>query len=206
MRRVLDAGCGSRRPVARDPDLFVVGLDISKEALTQNAGLDERILGDLQDYPLPPESFEEILCQDVLEHLPEPERALSNLAQALAPGGMLTIGVPNLLSLKGLVTKLAPFWFHRWVYRRLFHSEYEPAPTYFRWTIRPGSLRSAARRHGLAIERSFVYSASLPHLSWLGWRSEYRLVLDKPPATTSTPSAARPNQGKREPLPRVPVK
>lgn len=41
------------------------------------------------------ESFDVILCADILEHLKEPERLLAKLPAALAPGGRLVASLPN---------------------------------------------------------------------------------------------------------------
>jgi hypothetical protein len=44
----------------------------------------------------------------VIEHLPEPTKALDRLIAALNLGGGLVLAFPNLWSLKGLVTKFTP--------------------------------------------------------------------------------------------------
>src|SRR5439155_1728066 len=80
--------------------------------------VDEKILGDIQTYPLP-NDLDAVVCWDVLEHLPEPDRALRNFFQAVKPGGVIVVKSPNTRSLKALVTKLTPLRFHTWYYRRL---------------------------------------------------------------------------------------
>jgi SAM-dependent methyltransferase len=165
--RVLDAGCGGGRSVLElPPNAHVVGMDTSAVALERNELIDEAIVGDLQRYPLDPDSFDEVVCWDVLEHLPEPEQAFANFARALKPGGRLTIGVPNLLSAKGLVTKFTPLRFHTWIYRFVFRSfshtgedGYGPWKTYLRWSIRPRGLAQLAERHQLEIVTNEVYGA-----------------------------------------------
>ena len=47
----------------------MVGLDISPSALDRNRLLDDRIVGDLETYPLPRKAFDVVVCWDVLEHL-----------------------------------------------------------------------------------------------------------------------------------------
>ena len=165
-RRALDAGCGSERSyVDFGPDAYVVGIDISETELTLNEGLDERIVGDIQTYPLPAESFDEIACWDVLEHLPNPRQALVNLRNALKPGGKLTIGIPNLLSPKGMLTKFTPHWFHVWVYRRIFGFEaagtpgYGPYRTYLRWVLAPRRLVGFMQEQGLIVEEVTLYDS-----------------------------------------------
>ncbi len=50
----------------------------------------------LEEAVLPERSFHLITLWDVLEHLPDPPGALVRLAHALAPSGLLVLGVPNL--------------------------------------------------------------------------------------------------------------
>lgn len=47
-------------------------------------------------------SYDFVLCEQVLEHLPTPERAIQNLASLLKPGGILHISVPGVNNTHGL--------------------------------------------------------------------------------------------------------
>jgi SAM-dependent methyltransferase len=162
VRTVLDAGCGYSLPVRLPRDVRIVGLDSSAEALSKNEHIDEAIVGDVETYPLAGDGFDVVVCWTVLEHLANPRAALSNFAFALRPGGLLIVGIPNLWSLKGLVTKLTPHSFHVWVYRRIWGVKeagqpgVAPFPTYLRRDIAPGRLAQSARRLGL--ER--IYAAN----------------------------------------------
>lgn len=49
--------------------------------------------------------------------MPRPVAALDNLAKAPTPGAVLVLGGPNLYSLKGIISGITPYWFHRLVYR-----------------------------------------------------------------------------------------
>jgi SAM-dependent methyltransferase len=168
--RVLDAGCGFRLPIDLPDGAYVVGIDVSADALARNDQLDEAIVGDLQDYPLPAEDFDVVVCWWVLEHLRRPDRAIANMARALRPGGLLIVAVPRLWSLKGLVTKLTPHRFHVWAYRRLLRFEHAGEPgagpfrTYLRRDIEPRRLESSARANGLEriFARTFGDAPSLP--------------------------------------------
>lgn len=134
---------------------FVVGIDISPEQLEKNTDVDEAILGDIETYPLEPNSFDGVVCWDTVEHLNRPERAIANFAQALKPGGLLVIATTNPFSLKGLLTKFTPHAFHVWVYRRLFGDPnagkpgYAPFPTTLRRSIAPGAMKRLAAEHGM---------------------------------------------------------
>jgi SAM-dependent methyltransferase len=182
-QQVLDAGCGYNLPLALPTGTRLVGLDISPEALAKHDRLDDAILGDLETYPLPAAEYDLILCWTVLEHLRHPRAAVENLARALKPGGLLVIRVPNVWSLKGLVTKLTPYRFHVWVYRRLFgypdagKPGFAPFPTYLRPEIAPRRLEEVGRASDL--ERIFAANYQtlneLPRALRVIWSAATRL-------------------------------
>ena len=117
--RIYEAGGGSFAivplPLLDNPTVVVV--DIDETQLQNNKYANTRILGDIQTYEFPPNSFDLIVCNNVIEHLPEVDQAIMRFQHALAPGGLLFIGAPNPQSLFGMVTKYSPHWFHVWFYR-----------------------------------------------------------------------------------------
>jgi SAM-dependent methyltransferase len=165
--RVLEAGAGSRSHIRVGENAFIVGIDISQEQLDKNTKLDEKILGDLETYPLPPSSFDVIFCWDVVEHLKHPEKALQNFVNTIAPGGLIILGAPVVTSLKGTITKYTPHWFHVAVYRYLLGAKtagkpgYGPFPTYLRYSIAPTSLERFARQNNLTVEYLVVYEEQM---------------------------------------------
>jgi len=156
--RVLDAGCGSSSYVRAPEAAHRVGIDISEEQLRKNTFVDEKILGDIQVYELPSASFDVIICWWVLEHLREPTKVLSRFRDALRENGIMILAVPNVLSMKGLATKLTPFWFHVWIYRALYGDKMAGAPghppfrTWLRFSISPGATSRFAHKSGLSVE------------------------------------------------------
>lgn len=152
---ILEAGCGSVSHLRFPPQSVLVGIDISPEQLERNNFVHEKILGDVQSYPLPNARFDVIVCWEVIEHLPYPEKAIANFAQALKPNGLLVIAAPNPLSLKGLVTKLSPHWLHVAIYRYIFRDPHAGEPgrapfkTFLRLATAPKRLQQLARRHQL---------------------------------------------------------
>jgi SAM-dependent methyltransferase len=54
------------------------------------------VVGDLRDgYPeLPSDSYDVVVCEQVLEHLDELDAALATLLRLVKPGGRLVIGIP----------------------------------------------------------------------------------------------------------------
>lgn len=162
--QVLEAGCGSASHVRVPSGAHVVGIDISPEQLAANDTVQERILGDIQSYPLPQRRFDLIVCWDVLEHLERPLDALERFADAAHEGGLILIKVPNVLSLKGVATKYTPHAVHRWVYRRTMpFVEGDPFPTFLRLAMSPRSLESFARRRGLDVAYKAFWEAWLQH-------------------------------------------
>ena len=85
--RVLDVGCGSKKHPG------AVGLDISGDT-------DADIVHDLDvfPYPVPDASFDEVLMQDVIEHVAEPIRVIGELHRTLRPGGRLQLRTPHFSS------------------------------------------------------------------------------------------------------------
>jgi SAM-dependent methyltransferase len=175
--RVLDAGCGYTLPTELPPHARLVGLDISPEALAKHERLDEAIVGDIETYPVPDDEFDVILCWTVLEHLEHPRSAFENLARAVKPGGLLVIGVPNVWSLKGIVTHLTPYRFHVWLYRHLLGQPeagtpgFGPYPTHLRRDISPRALGELGRASNLDCVYAVSYRTptGLPRALDLAW-------------------------------------
>jgi SAM-dependent methyltransferase len=85
--RVLDLGCGSKKfPGA-------VGVDLS-------ADTDADIVCDLDAYPYPIEdaAFDQILMQDVIEHIAEPYRLMAELHRIARPGARIHLRTPHFSS------------------------------------------------------------------------------------------------------------
>jgi SAM-dependent methyltransferase len=175
--KVLDAGCGFTLPTDLPHHAHLVGLDISPEALAKHERLDDAIVGDVETYPLPGDEFDVILCWTVLEHLEHPRVAFENLARAVKPGGLLVIGVPNVWSLKGIVTRLTPHRFHVWLYRRLLGQPeagtpgFGPYPTHLRRDISPRALGELGKASNLDCVYAVSYSTptGLPRALDLAW-------------------------------------
>jgi SAM-dependent methyltransferase len=54
-------------------------------------GTGVRIIGDAQALGVRDASFDVVLCTEVLEHLPEPQRAIDEMFRVLVPGGRLLL-------------------------------------------------------------------------------------------------------------------
>jgi 2-polyprenyl-3-methyl-5-hydroxy-6-metoxy-1,4-benzoquinol methylase len=101
--RILDYGCGNGSAVTRflcQGDHSVVGIDIHPESIDyakQHFGASECefIVGDWSDLEAKREAFDVVLFGDVLEHVEQPHRLLSLASNALKPGGLILLSVPN---------------------------------------------------------------------------------------------------------------
>jgi 2-polyprenyl-3-methyl-5-hydroxy-6-metoxy-1,4-benzoquinol methylase len=141
---------------------MLVGIDIEQRQLDRSTALDEKILGDLQTFAISAPGFDLVLCWDVIEHLPEPVKALERMTAALNPGGALVLAFPNLWSLKGLVTKFTPYAVHAFFYRfvggdKRRRDEWDQLPTFFRASIAPPRLRAWAAQHGFEVVYDELY-------------------------------------------------
>lgn len=154
---MLDAGCGKDRVIPIADELNIVGVDISADELAKNNSLDEAIVGDIQTCDLGDSRFDVIVCWNVLEHIEDPSKALLNFKKALKPHGVLVVAVPHAMSIKGLVTRFTPHWFHErfrgWIRRRPSDElTFKAFPTVMSPSITPQHLCAFARKHNLTIE------------------------------------------------------
>lgn len=165
--RVLEAGCGSTTYLKLPGDSYLVGIDISAAQLERDTRLQKKIEGDLQLYDFGSEQFDIILCWNVLEHLSDPASAVENMARALAPNGLLIIAVPNLWSIKGLMTRFTPFFVHLWFYRlmgdRRPASEMDQFPTFLRRAMTPGQLTRQGVAQGLRVRFFRTFEGLVQH-------------------------------------------
>lgn len=97
-RRVLEVGCGEgivlATLAARLPGTRLDGLEIDETALEEarnrcpGATL---VRGDACAVPFDDQSFDLVVCLEVLEHLPEPARALRELRRVTRAGCLLSV-------------------------------------------------------------------------------------------------------------------
>jgi ubiquinone/menaquinone biosynthesis C-methylase UbiE len=115
--RFLDVGCGTGFNAIRlaHRGFDVLAVDFSEAVLEQArdniraARLDDRIeLGreDLLALTLPDETADQILCWGVLMHIPDIEKAISELVRVLRPGGTLIVCEGNMHALDELALRV----------------------------------------------------------------------------------------------------
>ena len=106
-QKVLDLGCGDGFLSCRiaEKGYQVTSFDLSLNRLKRFKEQAERlniqqIEGDIANVDLPTESFDLIVCSEVIEHLPNYKEVLSEVWRLLKKGGYFIISVPNNQRLK----------------------------------------------------------------------------------------------------------
>ncbi len=100
---LLDIGCSIGRlpKMARDRGFRVIGLELGARAAEHARtvfDLDVRQVT-LEAAGFPAERFDVATLIETLEHIPDPGAMLREIHRILRPGGLLVIGVPNVISL-----------------------------------------------------------------------------------------------------------
>jgi len=159
--RLLDFGCGlaSFLPRMKRYGWHVTGLDFDPSVA---AGLRERdgidaLVGSLPHPAVQPGSFDALTMWNSLEHVHEPVAVLEAACEALRPGGLLVIGVPNLASWS--FARFKAHWYGLWLPRHLTH-------------FTPETLTRMVQRAGFEVRE-------LTHVGRSGWlrhsaRAAYR--------------------------------
>jgi SAM-dependent methyltransferase len=110
--RILDIGCGEGRHTVRGcqtPGTVCIGGDFEFDNLLTTKGkleFHERLNDlacrdwalsamDVTAMPFADNSFDAVICSEVLEHIPDDEKAVSELIRILKPGKILAVSVPR---------------------------------------------------------------------------------------------------------------
>ena len=112
--RLLDAGAGECQFRKFCSHLDYVSQDFAQYTGEGNVGLQTGtwdnskldIVSDITNIPVADGSFDAVMCTEVLEHVPDPVAALTELNRVLKPGGYLLITAPF-----ASLTHFAPYHF-----------------------------------------------------------------------------------------------
>ena len=96
--RILDAGCGEGFVVSYllqgNDGLTITGIDCSLEAIEMARQMVPGVLfdvGDLREMPYGDDSFDLVMCLEVLEHLPDPHRGLRELRRVTSAHCLVSV-------------------------------------------------------------------------------------------------------------------
>lgn len=122
---ILDAGCGEGRHVfaCLNRPCIIIGLDLNQhsllkaryiiESLRQKNEIRGRFLlirGDVLHFPFADETFDRIICSEVIEHFSDDKPVFAELSRILKTGGKIAISVPTFLT-EYLYDKLSKEYF-----------------------------------------------------------------------------------------------
>ncbi|WP_421790971.1 class I SAM-dependent methyltransferase [Hyphobacterium sp.] len=150
--RVLDLGCGRGRHTHalywNEVPVHVTGLDLSKEDVMATADgffdlpppdasknrSGTLTAGDAHRLPFSDNSFDAVICSEVLEHVEDPDGVIAEIDRITKPGGQVALSVPR-------------YW-PEWICWKLSEG-YRNTPGGHVRIFRHDGLHDAARRAGL---------------------------------------------------------
>jgi len=111
--RLLEIGSGMGHLVGQLEDTFeTYGMDLNHWAVKQSRSMVEKTqlhTASAQELPFSDHSFNVVIIKHIVEHLPEPEKAIREIGRVTEPGGTLILATPNLDSL------LKPWKGDKWI-------------------------------------------------------------------------------------------
>jgi len=163
---VLDAGCSSGTWILQSFKSrlrFLVGTDICQPVDLPNMPL---VLADLSHAPFADAAFDLIVCYNVIEHLPQPERAFVQFARMLKVGGALVFKTPSLHAPLIVLSRFTPHVMHQRLKKSLAGAgEVDVFPTYYRCNT-PEHLDQSLRAAGLRRELLLVVDQTYEYLAF----------------------------------------
>ncbi|MBA3553103.1 MAG: methyltransferase domain-containing protein, partial [Actinobacteria bacterium] len=111
-QRILDIGCGSSRILQSLPQAVGLDMQIRKLRWLRSPGR-ALVQGSLSRLPFEDETFDAVICSEVIEHIARSDVDLTDMVRVLSPGGMLVLGTPDYgrwtwRALEGLYKKVFP--------------------------------------------------------------------------------------------------
>jgi SAM-dependent methyltransferase len=126
--KVLIVGCGAGADLSVVSG-GVVACDLSTSAVQRakdSSPLARLLVADTCDLPFVHARFAVVVCSEVLQHLPDPELAVSEFDRVLKTGGAVVVTVPNWLNWFGIARKGAEF-----IARRPVTASNQPIDTWY---------------------------------------------------------------------------
>jgi ubiquinone/menaquinone biosynthesis C-methylase UbiE len=150
---ILDVGCGggdySLAWANAGATVFSLDFDAGRiKVVTEKAGKSYNNLhpvnGDAQKIPFYDNSFDFVICRNIIEHVDTPRALASEVVRVLKPGGRLILNAPNRLSLQQFfrdehyrlpLVSVLPVWLAGFIVTKIFRYENKYSvrriPTYY---------------------------------------------------------------------------
>lgn len=129
---VLDVGCGEGYLISMIPrTVKVVGLDISKvalekaEELLRNKDNVKLVFGDAQKMRFKKDSFDKVLCSELIEHVPEPRDVIKSVYKVLKPKGIFVISIPDEKKVRKIVKMLKMIGIYKFLHGMRKKEDYD---------------------------------------------------------------------------------
>jgi len=135
--RLLEIGSGLGHLVAQLEDSFeTYGMDLNHWAVRESKSvIKETVLqtASAEEIPFADGTFGVVIIKHIVEHLPNPEKAIAEIGRVTAPGGILILATPNLDSL------LRPWKGEKWIgHQDPTHISLKPPSVWLDWIKRSG--------------------------------------------------------------------
>ena len=144
-KRFLEIGSGLGHLVGQLEDSFeTYGMDLNHWAVKESKSVVEKTAlqtASAEEIPFADGAFGVVIIKHIVEHLPDPEKAIAEIGRVTAPGGILILATPNLDSL------LKPWKGESWIgYQDPTHISLQPPSVWLDWI----------RRSGFSLKRVFA--------------------------------------------------
>ena len=142
--------------------LRTVGCDVSISAIDNDddvvgAAVSERAdgaactLGDLRTVPLPPRSFDVVVCAGLLDRIQHAELVLDRFVDALKPGGLLLLQIGDRDSAAGFLDRKLPAALRAVIWRSTHPGQPGPYRASYEQLVSGRGIQSYVLRRGLVI-------------------------------------------------------
>lgn len=184
----------------KELSLTVVGVDISEQELLQApaGAYDEIVCADITQYEGRRDA-DLVICQAVLEHVRDVEKAFTALASIVRPGGTILVFVPSKNALYARLNAALPENLKRTLLYSIFprSRRIQGFPSYYD-RCSPRDFSVLAGKHGLRVaDAEFYYTSAyftffFPlHLLWRTWVLLYRAAAGEQAAETFSMALAK---------------
>ncbi len=124
--KILEVGCGGGHILKRIKDSDAYGLDISDYLLDMAkkmlSGTKVKLVnGDAGSIPFKDKTYDKIYCTEVIEHVLDPKKVISEIARVGCKDCKVIVTVPN----ENLINKLKKMVIRLGLWKLFFHGKYE---------------------------------------------------------------------------------